>query len=367
MAVVLGVSAAAVILTGALRSPSTKLETVAGLGTAGFSGDGGPATAAQIDTPTSLAFDGAGNLYVADGRFYDLVGGRHESFTRIRRIDTVGTIRTIAGDGAVDPSAGEFALATRLLDGAYLAVDSAGDLYLDGRSPLVGSIGGGGTFWVAKISGATFKIIAGGSTLAGSAGDGGPGLSASLNMPTGLAVDSVGDVVFADSGNGRVRMIARDGTISSLAGNGGRGFSGDGGPATSATLFAPVGIAISPDGSVYISDTNNHRVRMIDHSGNISTVAGDGAAGYGGDGGPARSAQLNLPLGLAFDRAGNLYIADSANNRVRRVDTNGVITTVAGDGGADQLLRPSAAAVDSSGLLYVADTGNHRIRRVATR
>jgi DNA-binding CsgD family transcriptional regulator len=364
MALVLGLSAAAVMLTGALRSPSTKLETIAGLGTVGFSGDGGPAAAAQIDTPTSLAFDGAGNLYVADNRFYDLVGGRHESNTRIRRIDTVGTIRTIAGDGAVDPPAGEFALATHLLDGTYLAVDTAGDLYVDGRSPLVGSIGEGGTFWVAKISGGTFKIIAGGSTLAGYAGDGGPGLSASLNVPTGLAVDSAGDVVFADSRNGRVRMIARDGTISSLAGNGGRGFSGDGGPATSATLFAPVGIAVSPDGSVHISDTNNHRVRKIDHSGNISTVAGDGTAGYGGDGGPARGAQLNVPLGLAFDRAGNLYIADSANNRVRRVDTNGVITTVAGDGGAEQLLRPSAVAVDSSGLLYVADTGNHRIRRV---
>ncbi len=335
--------------------------TIAGLGTAGFSGDGGPAIVAQLDRPIGLAFDRAGDLYVADHSPLDVAGrGRG---TRIRRIDKAGTIRTVSGDGTVDARDTEFAAAVRLQRETSLAVDGAGTLYLTGSS---GIFVGFESSWVAKLSDGTLKIIAGGSGPSGYSGDGGPALSASFGLlrNAGLAVDSLGNVFVADSDSGRIRMVAHDGIITTVAGNGDRGFSGDGGPATAATLFAPVGLAVSPDGSLHIADTNNHRVRKIDHSGNIVTVAGTGAAGYRGDGGPARDAELNLPLGLAFDRTGNLYIADSANNRVRMVDTSGVISTVAGDGSPEQLLLPSTVALDPSGVLYVADTGNHRIRKL---
>jgi DNA-binding beta-propeller fold protein YncE len=365
----LAFSAVAVVSIGALRIPSTSLVTVAGLGTAGFSGDGGPATAAQLDRPIGLAVDATtGDLYVADARAVYLAGGgQGESFTRIRKIDTAGTIRTVSGDGGVDARDGEFALAIRLVRETYLASDRLGAVYLTGASRLAILEGAGGqTAWVAKLSDGVFRIIAGGTSLLGYSGDGGPALRASLGLTrsSGLALDSEGNVYVADSTNERVRRVARDGIIVTVAGTGDRGFSGDGGPAVAAALFGPVGLAVSPDNSLYIADTNNHRVRKIDHSGNIVTVAGNGAEGFGGDGGQARDARLNLPLGLAFDSAGNLYIADSANNRVRMVDINGVITTVAGDGSSEQLLEPSAVALDTNGVLFVADTGNHRIRKL---
>jgi DNA-binding CsgD family transcriptional regulator/sugar lactone lactonase YvrE len=357
-----------VVVATRAQSPASSLVTIAGLGTAGFSGDGGPAGAAQLGRPVGLALDRAGNLYVADSHMIEVGGGgRFESFTRIRTIDAVGTIRTVLGDGAVDARTGEFAPAIRLDRETYLAIDGAGDLYLTGGSFGANEPSGAGeTPWVARVSGVRFKVIAGGSKSSGYSGDGGPALAATLAVlrGSGIAVDSMGNVFIADSGNGRIRMVSREGTIETVAGTGARGFSGDGGPATAATLFAPVALAVSADGSLYIADTNNHRVRMVDHSGNIFTIAGSGVAGYAGDRGSARDAQLNLPLGLAFDRAGNLYIADSANNRVRMVDGNGVITTVAGDGSTQQLRGPTAVAVDANGVLFVSDTGNHRIRKL---
>jgi hypothetical protein len=310
-----------------------------------------------------LVFDRVGDMYVADHTTLDVAGGgRGESFTRIRRIDGAGTIRTIAGDGGVAAYDGEFARAIHLQRETYLAVDAIGNLYLAGAGTVVRN-----DAFVARLSNGKFTIIAGGRGSAGYSGDGGRAIGAGLSQVKGLAVNSLGEVFVADSGNDRIRVIAVDGTIATIAGNGTRGFSGDGGPATAAAVFAPVGLAVSPDGSVHIADTNNHRVRKIDHSGNIVTVAGSGVAGFAGDGRPAREAQLNTPLGLTFDRVGNLYIADSANNRVRMVDINGVITTVAGDGMSEQLLEPTAVAIDPNGVLFVADTGNHRIRKVATR
>ena len=143
-----------------------------------------------------------------------------------------------------------------------------------------------------------------------------------------------------------------------------RGSAGEGIPATEAQLFGPLAVAISLDGTVYIADTNNHRIRKIDHGGNIVTVAGTGVAGFAGDGGPAAAAQLDLPAGLALDAQGRLFIADTGNNRVRMVTQLGVISTVAGDGSPEELRGPSAVAVDGAGALFIADRGNHRIRRL---
>ena len=331
--------------------------TVAGLGTAGFSGDGGPATAAQLDRPVSLAFDRAGNLYIADSTHQLNTGAQREPFTRIRRIDRAGNIQTIAGGGTSNPDATDYAPAVHLITDAFIAIDASDVIYVSQLTdPCCPQ-------FVATIdSGLRFRLIAGSfAGNAGYSGDGGPAVGAKLNQPRGIALDSSGDVYIADGRNNVIREVLRDGTIDTVAGNGQRGYSGDGGSPKSAELFAPVGVAISPDGSLFIADTNNHRVRRIDHGGNIVAFAGTGRASYGGDGGPATAADLNLPTGLAFDNAGNVYIADSGNNRVRKVSPDGTITTIAGDGTPGVLAAPSAVAISPSGVLFIADTDNHRV------
>jgi trimeric autotransporter adhesin len=336
---------------------SPSIVTVAGLGTAGFSGDGGPATAAQLDRPVSLAFDRAGNLYVADSTHQLNTGGVREPFTRIRRIDRAGNIHTIAGGGTANPDATDNASAVHLNSDAFIAIDPSDVIYVSQRDdPCCPQ------FVAAIDTGLQFRLVAGSFVgAAGYAGDAGPAVKAKLNQPLGIALDSVGDMYIADGRNNVIREVRRDGTIDTVAGNGTRGYSGDGGDPKSAELFAPVGVAISPDGSLFIADTNNHRVRRIDHGGKIVTFAGSGRAAYGGDGGPATAADLNLPTGLAFDNAGNVYIADSGNNRVRKVSPNGTITTIAGDGTPSVLAAPSAVAVSPSGELFITDTDNHRV------
>ncbi|MDP9275998.1 MAG: hypothetical protein M3O99_10455 [Chloroflexota bacterium] len=359
---VLGVLVAVVFVIGLLARPSVPtpsvLQTIAGLGTPGFSGDRGPATAAQLDAPTSLVVDPAGNLYVADSSL-SLPHGFFEEATRIRRIDRDGTITTIAGDG--DSSAvADFGYLMHFAGGTHIASDPTGRIYLTGISGLAQ----GDAPWVATLElDGRFRLIAG-AQLAGYSGDGGPALKGAFVDLRGLAVDGSGDVFVADSGSSVIREVRADRILATVAGTGARGFSGEGGIATSAQLFAPVAVAISPDGSLYIADTNNNRVRKIDHGGNIVTVAGDGTAGYAGDGGPAGRAALKEPSGLAFDSAGNLYIADAGNNRIRKVALDGTISTVAGDGSPETLRAPSALVV-SAGTLYIADTGNHRIRKVS--
>jgi len=361
-----GAAAAVLLLIGLVAflvipriapAPHLSLVTVAGLGTVGFSGDGGPATAAQLDRPISLAFDKAGNLYVADSTQQLNTGGQFDGFTRIRRIDSSGKIQTIAGGGTLNPDASDYAPAVHLGPESWITIDATDVIYLSDSGNT-----GSDPHIVAAVDSGRFRVIAGSIVGAGAyAGDGGPAVSAKLDQPRGVALDSAGDVYIADSRNNVVREIRRDGTIDTVAGNGQRGYSGDGGSPRSAALFAPVGVAISRDGSLFIADTNNHRVRRIDHGGNIVTFAGSGRAAYGGDGGPATSADLNLPTGLAFDSAGNVYIADSGNNRVRRVSPNGTITTVAGDGTTAVLAAPSSIAVSPTGVLFIADTDNHRV------
>jgi DNA-binding CsgD family transcriptional regulator/sugar lactone lactonase YvrE len=222
-----------------------------------------------------------------------------------------------------------------------------------------------------------------GTGVDGFSGDGGPATEALLSSPAAIAFDSEGNLYIADTGNNRIRRVGRDGIITTVAGLGSRGYGGDGGPAALARLNSPAGIAVGFGDSVFVSDTGNNRVRMISADGTIGTIAGTGEAGYAGDGGVASQAVLNSPQGLAVDAEGNLYVADSFNGRVRKIDVGGVITTIAGDGaqgysgdggpatraalnfaigplsGAGQ-----AVAVDQEGDVFVADGGNNRVREV---
>jgi NHL repeat len=239
-----------------------------------------------------------------------------------------------------------------------------------------------GAFGVS--GGGTITTIAGTGKFgvwAGLSGDGVPATKARLGFPAGVAVDGKGNVYIADKDTYRVRKVDRDGTITTIAGTGRRGFSGDGGSATSATLTEPVGVAVDEQGTVYIADPDSARVRKVNPGGTITTFAGNGRGFLPlGDGGPATSAQLNDPVGVAVDRKGNVYIADDGNNRVRRVSPGGTITTIAGNGTCDssgkrlgdggpatsaQLCGPAGIAVDEQGNVYIADgILNMRVRKV---
>ena len=340
-----------------IAAPS--IETIAGTGTAGFSGDGGAARAAQLQAPRGLALDNAGNLYIADS-----------INNRIRRVDASGNISTIAGTGTRGFSGdGGAASAAQLRSPRGLALDSAGNLYIadeDNHS-------------VRKVDASGDISTVAGTGTQGFSGDGGMAISAQLRFPSNVALDSAGNLYIADSINHRIRRVDASGNISTIAGTGTQGFSGDGGPASSAQLAGPYGLALDSAGNLYIAEYANHRIRKVDASGDISTIAGTGALSFGGDGGPASSAQFNFPVGVALDGAGNLYIADESNHRIRRVDASGDISTIAGtgtggfsgDGGmasAAQINSPAAVVVDgASKYIYIADTGNDRIRRITLR
>jgi sugar lactone lactonase YvrE len=286
---------------------------VVGSGSGGFqsfTGDGGQATAAQLSCPLGLAFDAAGDLVVVD----HLHG-------RVRMVDTSDVIKTVVGGGgAVD--IGGPATGVALNDPSSVAFDSLGDLYLTDRSDRIFRVDGTGSISVFA-----------GTGVAGFSGDDGPATAAQLDDPAGLAFDRNGNLLVADSNNNRVRRIDRSGIITTVAGTGSSASTGDGGPATRATLADPESVAIDQAGDVYVGEAEGNRVRRIDTTGIISTYAGIGDLGYSGDGGPAVAAQLNAAggaFGLAVDAQGNLYIADSSNNAVRVVDATGIIRTYAG-------------------------------------
>ncbi|MBI2355311.1 MAG: hypothetical protein HYV06_09830, partial [Deltaproteobacteria bacterium] len=337
------------------------ITTVAGNGSRGFSVDGTAATAAALYHPESVALDSAGNLYIADNLN-----------DRIRTVATgSGIITTVAGNGSRAFSGdGAAATAAALSSPRGVALDSTGNLYIaDTQNNRIRKVAAG--------SGIITTVAGNGSF--GFTGDGGEATAAQLNIPFGVGLDSAGNLYIADSGNLRIREVeAENGTITTVAGNGSIGFSVDGSAATAAGLNLPRGVALDSAGNLYIADDLNHRIRRVAAgSGIITTVAGNGSRGSSGDRGGATAAQLNNPVGVALDSAGNLYIADTSNYRIRKVTAeSGIITTVAGngsrgfsgDGGeatAAQLNIPFGVALDSAGNLYVADLSNHRIRKVA--
>ena len=301
-AAVAGVAALAtsvVIATGRAASGTDIITTAAGTGVAGFSGDTGQATAAQLNLPLGVVTDSAGNLFIADA-----------VNNRVRKVDTAGVITTFAGTG-----------------------------------------------------------------VAGFSGDTGQATAAQLSSPVGVAVDGAGNVYIADLNNNRIRKVDTAGVITTFAGTGTAGFTGDTGQATAARINTAYGVAVDSAGNVYIADTGNNRVRKVDTAGVIDTIAGTGVAGFSGDTGQATAAQLNIPTGVAADGAGNVYIADYLNQRIRKVNTAGVITTIAGTGVAGfsgdtgqaslaQLNFPFGVHATSTGTLYIGDSNNNRVRKI---
>jgi sugar lactone lactonase YvrE len=297
-------------------------------------------------------------LYISDTGDYCIGPGGDT----VRKVDPHGTITTVAGTGEAGFSGdGGPATKARLDFPSAVAVDREGNLY----------IADGSNYRIRKVDKDGIITTFAGTGEARHSGDGGPAISAQLREPACMVFDAQGNLYLADYTS--VRKIDPSGTITTVAGTGRFGFSGDGGPATEAKLTAS-DIALDGKGNIYISDTENNRIRMVDRDGIIHTVAGTGKEDYSGDGGPATKAALALPIGIALDREGNLYIACHHNSRVRKVDRNGKITTVAGTGemGFNGEKGPATKVMlnqpwglfldDDSGDLYIADSFNSRIR-----
>jgi uncharacterized protein (TIGR03437 family) len=443
------------------------LEIVAGTGVAGVGGDGGPATAAQLSSPAGLAFDTAGNLYIADSgnsRIRRVAGG---VMTTVLGPDASGNSplylpTAVACDGAGDlyiadsgnariqfltPSGIQSTLPGA---GRDLALDGAGNLYIaswsyllqltsafvlqtlagDGSYPFRGDGGNAasarlngpvalaldsaGALYVADRNNLRIRLVSPSGIITTLAGDGSSGPAyTQLSFPAGVAVDDTGTVDVADQDNDRIQQMTATGTITTLAGTGTPGFNGDGLPATATELFSPAALALAGDrtlyfvdkgnqrvrklaangiistviqaaaagvavdlsGNVYVADAGLHSIERIDAQGKVTVLAGTGRAGFGGDGGPAASAQLNSPSGLAVDSQGNLYIADTGNSRIRMIGSDGTMSTIAGNGTADfdgdggpalsaAFNTPMGLAVDAAGNLFVSDFGNSRIRKL---
>lgn len=361
-------AAGAVYIADSLQRRLRKVQdgiitTAAGTGAAGSAGDGGPATQADMNLTYGVAVHAAGDVWVATTT--DLARSQHN---RVRRVDTRGIIEAVVGgglgDGAaasdvlVDPRGSEARVGTGLLPDLYFA-DGANNVvrYVDGSDGRIHVLAGSGE--------------------AGYTGDGGWATQARLNKPLDVAVDHAGNVYIADTSNNVIRRVDRGGLITTVAGTGQRGFTGDGGPATAARLAAPTGVAVDRNGYLYIADYDNYRVRRV-VNGTITTFAGNGQYGWSGDGGEATAAMLRNPWDIVLAADGTMFIADTFNQRIRKVAPNGVISTYAGtgfsgftgDGGAATAARlnsPSLLALDAANNLFITDSENRRIRVIAAQ
>jgi uncharacterized protein (TIGR03437 family) len=347
-------------------TPAGIISTVAGNGTFGYSGDGGKATAAVLQFPTGVAVDSSGNLYIAD-----------QDNHVIRKVTAAGIISTYAGNGTEGFSGDGGAAANAELNfPSGVALDANGDLYIADSS----------NGRIRKVTSGSISTVAGGGTLY--PGNGAQATSVQLRNPVGVTIDVQGNIYIADGaviGN-RVQKVTPSGVITTVAGNGVKGFTGDQGQAVNAEVAEPDDVITDPSGNLYIADTSNARVREVTAAGVINTIVGNGNFRFGGDGGPATVAYLNAPVSLVEDSAHTLYFVDAENNLVRKIAQDGIITLVAGNGiesfAGDGGLAIDASldfrfptegpfgifsgiAVDSAGNIYVADTDNDRVRKIS--
>ncbi|MEI8280291.1 MAG: hypothetical protein WCG87_11050, partial [Bacteroidota bacterium] len=388
------------------------ISTIAGNGTAGYNGDNIAATTAQLNNPSGIFVDSIGVLYIADN-----------GNNRVRMVSLTGVITTIAGNGTAGYNGDNISPSTAELNGPTNVFKNQNGVYItDRNNNRIRLVGNGNIITTVAGNGTT-----------GYTGDNGPALSATLNSPAGITIDASNNLYIADYGNNCIRKVTFSGTITTIAGNGTQGNSGDGGQATLATLNSPIDVCINSNGNLYIADSGNfiirtintsgiintytgaytdykngdngpaiaanacaisnvvtdaagnlyfsepehNIIRIVSNSGIITTIAGTGTTGYTGDNGIATQATLNLPEGLDIDQAGNLYIADKKNNCIRQVNSSGIISTIAGTGTSGysgdngpatsaRLYYPTGVTIDQLGNIYIADNGNHAIRMVNT-
>jgi hypothetical protein len=341
---------------------SVLMFTVVGTGEAGYTGDGGLARRAGLNQPFDVALDQQGNLYFSEADNHC-----------VRRVERrSGIITTVAGTGQAGYSGdGGPAIKAQLNSPYGIALDAANNLYIVDRLNAC--------IRMVEATTGIMRTIAG-SGQGGYSGDGGPALQAQMQEPNDIVLDGQGQAFIADVRDHRVRVVdLASGIINTFAGSGDGGASGDGGPASRATLFGPRALAFGPTGDLYICLRNNHKVRKVEiHTGIIRTVAGTGERGYTGDDGPALQAMFNGPKEIAVDRHNNILLVDTENHCIRRIEAaSGLVTTVAGSGqaggGGDggpatvaALKRPHGACFDEVGNIYIGDSENHRIRFVST-
>ena len=327
----------------------------------GSLGDGGSATAARLNVPLHGRPDGAGNVNIAD-----------INNNRVRQVNSAGIITTIAGNGfAVHSGDGSQATAAGVSHPQSMVADHAGNLY-------IAEGGNTDTFsWIRKIDPSGIITTIGGNGSKAYGGDGGPATSAGFNFITDIVLDVIGNLYVCDQSHNRIRKIDTSGIVTTVVGNGIGGYNGEGMPATDAQINYPSCLTFDAAGNMYFGDLNNNRIRKVSTSGTISTFVGNGSWVYSGDGGQATDAGITNPYGIAVDAAGNMYFTDSYFGYVRKVNTAGIVSTIAGvgthggagDGGpaiAAQLYVPWGLDMDAAGNIYIADQDLSNVRVIGT-